>query len=85
MMKKVTDPRHKDEIPDLPLETRATKRRDAQARAAAEADAQTVWWLLFLKKNRGPIDREFFKILGGFLDGIGLFGFWFNRFNHGFL
>ena len=43
MMRKVTDPRHKDEIPGLPLETRATKRRDAQARAAAaEANAQTV-------------------------------------------
>ena len=42
MMRRVTDPRHKDEIPDLPLETRATKRRDAQARVAAKANAQTV-------------------------------------------
>eukprot|EP01052_Picozoa_sp_SAG31_P035822 SAG31_NODE_4372_length_3301_cov_3.460962_4_plen_187_part_00 len=39
MLKKVTDPRHRDEPIPLPLETRATRRRDAEAAAAAAAAA----------------------------------------------
>ena len=36
MLRKVTDPRHTNDSLQLPLETRATRRRDEAARARAE-------------------------------------------------